>query len=93
MQKQVKCWFCGNQAQRVPSVEGVNVDQLDDKGFVKVVLRERTVQPYGVCGGSHPWYPDGCPNPMFLPEDARFVLDAVLEYERNGGNIRSEFDL
>jgi hypothetical protein len=67
---------------------------LDEKGRVKVVLRKRTVVPYGVCGAKgHPWYPDGCSNPMLRPKDARFVLKAALQYERGGYGIRSEYDI
>ena len=92
--RSVRCWFCGNRARRVQSTRGLNLDQLDDKRRVKVVLRKRTVQPYGVCGAKgHPWYPDGCPNPMLLPKDAKFVLRAAAEYGNGGYGFRSEFDL
>ena len=77
----------------MPSSKGLDESTLDDKGRVRVVLRKRTVQPYGVCGAKgHPWHPS-CPEPMLLRKDARFVLKAALEYDRGGGNARSEFDI
>lgn len=91
--RSVRCWFCGNRKRRVPSGRGLSPDSLDDKGRVKVVLRKRTVVPYGVCGAKTGYWPNGCPEPMLLPKDARFVLRAALEYDRGGGNKRSEFDI
>jgi hypothetical protein len=90
----VRCWFCGKKVRRVPNSCGIKPDMLDDKGRVKIVLRKRTVVPYGVCGTTgHPWHPDGCPNPLLLPRDAAFVLRAALQYERGGYGFRSEFDI
>lgn len=89
----VRCWFCGNKKRRVPSSRGLSGAMLDKNGRVSVVARKRTVQPYGVCGAKHPYWPNGCPQPMLLPDDARFVLRAAIQYDRMGGNKRSEFDI
>ena len=89
----VKCWFCGNRKRRVPSSRGLDEDYLDESGRVKVILRKKTLVPYGVCGAKTGYWPNGCPEPMLRPEDARFVLKAALEYDRGGGNKRSEYDL
>lgn len=89
----VRCWFCGHVARRVPNARGLNPDFLDEDGRVKVVLRKRTVVPFGVCGAKTAYWPSGCPEPMLLPEDAAFVCRAAVQYDRGGGNKRSEFDL
>lgn len=89
----VRCWFCGNRKRRVPSTRGLSLDWLDDHGRVKVIWRKRTVVPYGVCGAKTGYWEQGCPNPMLLPKDARFVLRAALQYDRGGGNHRSEYDV
>jgi len=90
----VRCWFCGNKKRRVPSTRGIPPSWLDERGRVKVILRKRTVVPYGACGAmGHPWEPDGCRQPMLLPKDVRFVLRAALQYDRGGGNHRSEYDV
>jgi len=91
--RSVRCWFCGNRKRRVPSGRGLEPSSLDDKGRVKVILRKKAVVPYGVCGAKTGYWPGGCQEPMLLPDDARFVLRAALEYDRGGGNRRSEFDI
>jgi len=92
--RSVQCWFCGKRAQRVPSARGLRPSMIDENGHIKVVLRKRTVQPYGVCGSKkNPWHGEmGCPQPMLLPKDARFVLRASIQYERCGHNKMSEID-
>lgn len=88
--RQVRCWMCGNTAEREPSTDGVE-PLLDESGNVRVVGREETVEPYGMCDGKTSWG-SVCGQPMLLPEDAKMVLEAAVDYDRRGGNTRSEFD-
>jgi len=89
--QRVRCWFCGKRARRVPSTSGLDQYQLTSDGRVGVVGRKRTLQPYGVCDGDVGWA-GLCHQPMLLPKDALFALRAAREYDRAGGNKRSEYD-
>jgi hypothetical protein len=70
--------------------EGQYVPAKD--GRVGVVGRKRRVLPYGVCGADR-GVNGTCQEPMLLRRDARFVLRAVIEWDRRGNNRTSEFDI
>lgn len=91
VRRHVRCWMCGKRARRVQSIRGLDPHTLDKRGRVKVVLRRRTVKPYGACGGKTAWG-SLCPQPMLRHRDALMVLRAAIEFDRGGGNKHSEFD-
>jgi len=89
--RRVWCWRCGHRARRVPGTRGLSPWLYDEDGRVPVVGRRRKVFAYSVCGAELPWG-ETCQEPMLVRRDARMVLRAAIEYERRGGNKRSELD-
>lgn len=75
----------------MPGLRPTLFTDLTRGGRLRVIGRQRTVQPYGVCGRDlSAW--ERCTEVMLLPDDARFVLRAAVAHERRGGNHMSEYD-
>lgn len=92
MRRRVRCWKCGNRARRVASTRGIMPSVLDDNGMVRVVLSDDIYQPHGACGAYLDEWSPPCAEPMLLTNDARTVLKAAIEYDRQGWNRMSEYD-
>ncbi|MCP4573261.1 MAG: hypothetical protein GY838_12980 [bacterium] len=74
----------------MPSTRGLMPYQLTG-GKIAVILRVRLLQPYGACGGDLGWG-DTCHQPMLKLRDVRYLLRAAIQWDRRGGNTRSEYD-